>query len=153
MFPWNKQFPFDQTGFTQHINKMKPKEVENYIQSVMKNVFGGDFSQGFPFQGDLQQKEVRDTSSKQEHPEIFETNDYVYVKLPMSKEEISSVKIQHTNNQLILTNYPKQSDNTKYMLPSPVKRKGTRAKFVEGYLEIQFLKLNEYNISEVDITY
>ncbi|WP_168733955.1 spore gernimation protein GerT [Metabacillus sediminilitoris] len=119
----------------------------------MKNVFGGDFSQGFPFQGDLQQKEVRENSSKQEHPEIFETNDYVYVKLPMSKEEISSVKIQHTNNQLILTNYPKQSDNTKYMLPSPVKRKGTRARFVEGYLEIQFLKLNEYNISEVDITY
>jgi hypothetical protein len=39
------------------------------------------------------------------------------------------------------------------MLPSPVKRKGTRARFVEEYLEIQFLKLNEYNISEVDITY
>lgn len=153
MFPWNKQFPFDQSGFTQHFNKMNPKEVENYIQSVMKNVFGGDFSQSFPFQGEIPQNQISEDSSKQSQPDIFETNDYVYVKLPISKENVSHIKIQHTNHQLIVINYPKESKQTKYMLPSPVKRKGTSARYIEGFLEIQFLKLQDYSISEVDISY
>jgi HSP20 family molecular chaperone IbpA len=153
MFPWNKQFPFDQSSFTQHFNKMNPKEVENYIQTVMKNVFGGDFSQGFPFQGEPSQNDNRVKSSKPPKPEIFETNDYVYVKLPVEMDDVENIKIQHTNHQLIVNNYPKQSEQNKFMLPSPVKRKGTRARYVEGYLEIQFLRLHEHTISEVDITY
>lgn len=153
MFPWNKQFPFDQSGFTQHFNKMNPKEVENYIQTVMKNVFGGDFSQGFPFQGEPSQNDNRVKSSKPPKPEIFETNDYVYVKLPVEMDDVENIKIQHTNHQLIVNNYPKQSEQNKFMLPSPVKRKGTRARYVEGYLEIQFLRLHDHTISEVDITY
>jgi HSP20 family protein len=153
MFPWNKQFPFEQTGFTQHLNKMNPKEVENYIQSVMKNVFGGDFSQSFPFQGEIPQHEIKGNSSKQTQPEIFETNDYVYVKLPISKEDVCNIKIQHTNTQLFVNNYPEQSEQAKYILPSPVKRKGTNARYVEGYLEIQFLRQHDYRISEVDISY
>ena len=153
MFPWNKQFPFDQKGFTQHINKMNPKEVENYIQTVMKNVFGGDFSQSFPFQGEHSQNEMRGKPSEQPFPEIFETNEYVYVKLPVLQEEVGNITIQHTNTQLIVNNYPKQSEQNKYMLPSPVKRKGTKARYVEGYLEIQFLRLKEHSISNVDISY
>jgi HSP20 family molecular chaperone IbpA len=153
MFPWNKQFPFDQSGFTQHFNKMNPKEVENYIQTVMKNVFGGDFSQGFPFQGEPSQNDNRVISSKPPKPEIFETNDYVYVKLPVEMDDVENIKIQHTNHQLIVNNYPKQSEQNKFMLPSPVKRKGTRARYVEGYLEIQFLRLHDHTISEVDIKY
>ncbi|WP_299093482.1 Hsp20/alpha crystallin family protein [uncultured Metabacillus sp.] len=150
MFPWNKQFPFDQTGFTQHFNKMNPKEVENYIQSVMKNVFGGDFSQQFPFQGELLQKNKNERSSKQDSPEIFETNDYIYVKLPVSEEEIGKLKLQHTRHQFIVQH---QSEETKHMLPAPVKRKGTKARYTDGFLEIQFIKLQEESISEVAISY
>ncbi|WP_226666665.1 Hsp20/alpha crystallin family protein [Metabacillus litoralis] len=149
MFPWNKQFPFDQTGFTKNLNKMNPKEVENYIQSVMKNVFGGDLSQSFPFQGDLSPNEKVQTPK----PEIFETNEYVYVKLNISKNHDNDIKVQHTNHQLIIKNYPKQGEVSKYMLPAPVKRKGTKARYIDNYLEIQLVKLTENSISEIDITY
>ena len=153
MFPWNKQFPFDQSGFTQHFNKMSPKEVENYIQTVMKNVFGGDSSQIFPFQGELSQQANNEKSTHQPKAEIFETNDFIYVKLPISNDEVENISIQHTNNQLIVNNYPNASEQRKYMLPSPVKRKGTKARYDEGYLEIQFIRLQEHNISEVDISF
>lgn len=154
MFPWNKQFPFNQSDFTTQLNKMNPKEVENYIQSVMKNVFGGDFTQSFPFQGELSKQVQTENSPKQTPPELFETNEFVYVKLPISEKNVGSIKIQHTNNQLIINNESKKADQTtKYTLPSPVKRKGTKARYVDGFLEIQLIKLKEHSISEVDITY
>lgn len=137
MFPWDKQFPFNQSGFSKHINKMNPKEVENYIQHVMTNVFGGDFIQGFPFQGEFPKKE----SNNNVIPDIFETSDFVYVKLPTVNSDRKNIKIQHTNHQLIVMNYPKDSEQTKYMLPSPVRRKGTRARYIEDFIEIQFIKL------------
>lgn len=148
MFPWDKQFPFDRTGFSKHINKMNPKEVENYIQQVMKNVFGGDLSQGFPFQGEFPEKE----SNNERKPDIFETNDYVYVKLPLIDSEKRNIKLQHTTHQLIVMNYPKDSDQTKYMLPSPVRRKGTKARYFDNMIEIQFIKLIENSLSEIDIS-
>lgn len=153
MFPWNKQFPFDQSGFTQHFNKMNPKEVESYIQTVMKNVFGDNFLQNFPFQGELSKQANNEKSTHQPKAEIFETNDFIYVKLPISNDEVENISIQHTNNQLIVNNYPNASEQNKYMLPSPVKRKGTKARYVEGFLEIQFIRLQEHNISEVDISF
>ncbi|TXC93153.1 spore gernimation protein GerT [Metabacillus litoralis] len=151
MFPWNKQFPFDQSSFTKNLNKMNPKEVENYIQNVMKNVFGGDLSQSFPFQGDLTQNE-RVEKVEKPTPEIFETNEFVYVKLNIPKNHDKDIKLQHTNHQLLVKNYPKQGDVSKYMLPAPVKRKGTKARYIDHYLEIQLVKLDENSISEVDIT-
>ncbi len=149
MFPWEKQFPFNQSGFSKHINKMNPKEVENYIQHVMTNVFGGDFIQGFPFQGESPKKE----SNNNVIPDIFETSDFVYVKLPTVNSDRKNIKIQHTNHQLIVMNYPKDSEQTKYMLPSPVRRKGTRARYIEDFIEIQFIKLKESSLSEVDISF
>lgn len=149
MFPWNKQFPFDQSGFTKHLNKMNPKEVENYIQNVMKNVFSGDFTQNFPFQGQITNNE----NHEKPKPEIFETNDYVYVKLPLNDTDYRKIKLQHTNHQLIVTNYPKELDQSKYMLPCPVKRKGTKARYFDDFIEMQFLKLSESSISEIDISY
>jgi HSP20 family molecular chaperone IbpA len=153
MFPWNKQFPFDEPGFTQHFNKMNPKEVESYIQTVMKNVFGDNFLQNFPFQGELSKQANNEKSAHQPKAEIFETNDFIYVKLPISNDEVGNISIQHTNNQLIVNNYPNASEQNKYMLPSPVKRKGTKARYVEGFLEIQFIRLQEHNLSEVDISF
>ncbi|KKI88661.1 hypothetical protein WQ54_29510 [Bacillus sp. SA1-12] len=150
MFPWNKQFPFDQTGFTQHFNKMNPKEVENYIQTVMKNVFGGDLSQQFPFQGEFLQKNKNERSLKQGTPEIFETNDYIYVKLPVSNEEVGNLKLQHTRHQFFIQ---RESEETMHMLPAPVKRKGTKARYIDGFLEIQFIKLQDESISEVEISF
>ncbi|PMC39210.1 spore gernimation protein GerT [Bacillus sp. UMB0899] len=149
MFPWDKQFPFGQSGFTKQLNKMNPKEVENYIQQVMKNVFGGDYSHGdFPSQGEYSQKE----SPNIRKPEIFETSDYVYVNIPLTDTDREAIKLQHTTHQLFIINFPKESEQTKYMLPSPVKRKGTKARFLDDRIEIQFIKLSENSLSEIDIT-
>lgn len=149
MFPWDKQFPFGQSGFTKQLNKMNPKDVENYIQQVMKNVFGGDFSHDeVPLQGEYSQKD----SSNMCKPEIFETSEYVYVNIPLTNSERETIKLQHTTHQLFIINYPKESEQTKFMLPSPVKRKGTKARFLDERIEIQFIKLSENSLSEIDIT-
>lgn len=149
MFPWDKQFPFGQSGFTKQLNKMNPKDVENYIQQVMKNVFGGDFSHDeVSLQGEYSQKE----SSNMCKPEIFETSEYVYVNIPLTNSERETIKLQHTTHQLFIINYPKESEQTKFMLPSPVKRKGTKARFLDERIEIQFIKLSENSLSEIDIT-
>lgn len=149
MFPWDKQFPFGQSGFTKQLNKMNPKDVENYIQQVMKNVFGGDFSHDeVPLQEEYSQKE----SSNMCKPEIFETSEYVYVNIPLTNSERETIKLQHTTHQLFIINYPKESEQTKFMLPSPVKRKGTKARFLDERIEIQFIKLSENSLSEIDIT-
>ncbi|MFC0274882.1 Hsp20/alpha crystallin family protein [Metabacillus herbersteinensis] len=152
MFPWNKQFPFQGTNSTDSFKNMKPAEVEGYIQNVMKNVFGGDFSSSFPFQGDLPSHSSSGEKNQGSiKSELFETSEYVYVRLPINAEQIQSIRIQHTNSQLLLLNYPNDGKERKFMLPSTVKRKGTKAVVTNGMLEIRFIKHEDHHISEIEI--
>ncbi|MED4531982.1 spore gernimation protein GerT [Metabacillus fastidiosus] len=147
MFPWNNKIPLNGNNSADFFKNMNPSEVENYIQHVMKSVFGGDFSQNFPFQGDLM-----NSKQKNDPYEIFETSDFIYVKIPMKEELLSSVKIQHTASQLIIANYPTEGKQKKIMLPSSVKRKGTRAKYKNKLLEIRLLRNEDHHFSEIPIT-
>ncbi|XQY90255.1 hypothetical protein ACNRWW_11955 [Metabacillus sp. HB246100] len=148
MDQWGKQFPFDQFGFTKKVNKMQPQEVESYIQHVMSSVFGDDFSKGFPFQGHILNPSNED--HQKVNPTIFETEDYVYVRIPKF-ETVEELKLHHTNYKLIIENFPKKHEKSEYMLPSPVKKKGAKASSGRDYIEIQFLKLKQYSTSEIQI--
>ena len=152
MFPWNKQFPFNHSEFTKQFQEMNPKEIENYIQTVMSSIFGNDFSKNFPFQGEMQNNQSKNLPG-QTAPEIFETNDYIYVKLAVNSSEINSLKIQHTTTQLMLINNQNEDNSPlTFMLPAPVKRKGTKARYIDGFIEIQLIKLKEHSITEVEIS-
>ncbi|MCY9218948.1 spore gernimation protein GerT, partial [Bacillus haynesii] len=54
---------------------------------------------------------------------------------------------------LIIENYPEKGRQEKVVLPSLVRRKGTKAIFKDGILEVMFLKNEDFNLSEIDITF
>ncbi|WP_044896276.1 Hsp20/alpha crystallin family protein [Bacillus alveayuensis] len=148
MFPWN-QF-FQSQNFHDMMKKMNAKDVEDYVNQVMNEVFHANFPANFPFLSPTFSS--NEHKKKQEHaPDVFETNEFVYVTLPISDEQKKNIKIQHTNHHLYLLHYPNQQDQKKILLPSPVKRKGTKAYVKDGKLEIKFLKREDHQYTEIDI--
>ncbi|MCY9393176.1 spore gernimation protein GerT, partial [Bacillus haynesii] len=85
--------------------------------------------------------------------DIFETTSHVFVKIPLNKEQLNLLKIKHTSQTLIIENYPEKGRQEKVVLPSLVRRKGTKAIFKDGILEVMFLKNEDFNLSEIDITF
>lgn len=152
MFPWNKHFPFNnQSGqLPETFRNMNPKNVEDYIQSVMGNVFGEGFSQQFPYQGNLTAKE-KQPQGNPANAELFETNDNIFVKLPATDDQAGNLRIQHNSNQLFIINYPAVGEQKKFILPCLVKRKGTKASYRNGILEIKLMKNEDLQLSEIDI--
>lgn len=150
MFPWNNKMPFNEINSPDSLKNMNPNEVEKYIQHVMKSVFGGDFSQTFPFQGDL--NNYTNHTPKINKHEIFETSDFIYVKIPVEETLLPLLKIQHTSSQLIIINYPAEGEQKTIMLPSPVKRKGTKAIYRGNMLEIRLIRNEDHHFSEIPIT-
>ncbi|MGM0922794.1 MAG: spore gernimation protein GerT [Bacillota bacterium] len=156
MFPWKKNFPFNQSGqMPDTFKNMNPKNVEDYIQNVMGNVFGEGFPQQFPFQGSMAGNMAdnnKHTPANQGSTELFETNDHIFVKVQASEEQLENLRIQHSSNQLFILNFPSMGEQKKLVLPSLVKRKGTKASYRNGILEIKLHKNEDLQISEIEIT-
>ncbi|WFE12519.1 spore gernimation protein GerT [Bacillus atrophaeus] len=149
MFEWNKYFPFQNQFSKEALKNVDPKDVEDYVNRVMESVFGSNHAAQFPFRDPLPKKE----KSMDAAPEIdiFETADHVFVKIPAAKEQIDNIKIKHTSQALFVENFHQKDQQKKVVLPSLVKRKGTKAVYKDGLLEVMFLKYDDYNLSEVEI--
>ncbi|TDL82974.1 Hsp20/alpha crystallin family protein [Peribacillus frigoritolerans] len=156
MFPWKKNFPFNQSGqMPDAFQNMNPKNVEDYIQNVMGNVFGDGFPQQFPFQGNMPgniPQINKQQQANQTNTELFETNDHIFVKVQASDEQLKNLRIQHSSNQLFILDYPSIGEQKKLVLPALVKRKGTKASYRNGILEIKLQKNEDLQISEIEIT-
>lgn len=158
MFPWKKNFPFNQSGqMPESFKNMNPKNVEDYIQNVMGNVFGEGFPQQFPFQGsmpgNMPGNMVQSSKQAQTSTELFETNDHIFVKVQASDEQLKNLRVQHSSNQLFILDYPSKGEQKKLVLPAIVKRKGTKASYRNGILEIKLQKNEDLQISEIEITH
>lgn len=155
MFEWNKYFPFHNQFSKEALKKADPKEVETYVNRVMESVFGSDYAAQFPFRDPLPQKEhpAKPDAKPDVKPDIdiFETADHVFVKVPISEEWLEQVRIKHTSHELWLENLPRADHPKKVNLPCLVKRKGTKAIYKDGLLEVMFQKQQDYNMSEVEI--
>ncbi|MDA7027786.1 spore gernimation protein GerT [Bacillus sp. CLL-7-23] len=155
MFDWQRFFPFQQfskNGF----RNTDPKDVEHYIHQVMTSVFGPRYEDQFPFRDPLSKETpvTRETPVKETDPfDIFETVSHIFVKIPLTREQLDLIKIKHTSQTLILENYPEEEQQKKIVLPSLVRRKGTKAVFKDDILEIMFLKNEDFNLSEIEISY
>ncbi|BBP90115.1 hypothetical protein BsIDN1_37330 [Bacillus safensis] len=92
-------------------------------------------------------------SKKEKEPEVevFETTDHVFVKIEIARPNTEKVKIKHTANLLFIDHFPEEGTQKKVVLPAAVKRKGTKASYQDGILEIMFLKHDDPGISEIDI--
>ncbi len=75
----------------------------------------------------------------------------MFVKVPIGEEQLEHVRIKHTSHELWLENFPRSDHPKKVNLPCLVKRKGTKAVYKDGLLEVMFQKQQDYNMSEVEI--
>ncbi|MEC1651322.1 Hsp20/alpha crystallin family protein [Bacillus vallismortis] len=151
MFEWNKYFPFHNQFSKEALKKADPKEVETYVNRVMESVFGSDYAAQFPFRDPLPKKEQHAKSDTKSDIDLFETTDHVFVKVPISEGQLDQVKVKHTSHTLMIENFPNVNHPKKINLPCLVKRKGTKAVYKDGLLEVMFQKQHDYNMSEVEI--
>ena len=83
----------------------------------------------------------------------FETHDSVFVRIPIKDETmLKELRIYHTANQVILENIPEQDDKHSITLPAIVKKKGSSAKYKDGFLEIKLIKSYDVQYSQIDVT-
>ncbi|MRX72913.1 hypothetical protein GJU40_12255 [Bacillus lacus] len=145
MFQWGKNFPFgsnSQGGMFQNGNAA---DVEDYIQQVMTQVFGQ------PVSTDTKASHVKNTRTSKAEPEIFETSQHIYMKVPADQDTAQSLLIRHSSYKVELANYPDAGKTASYSLPSLVKRKGTKVSRHDGYIEIAFSKIDDPLSTEIQI--
>ena len=83
----------------------------------------------------------------------FETHDFVFVRIPIKKEEwIKQLQIYHTSNQLIVEHIPDHEDKHTVTLPAIVKKKGAVANYKDGMLEVRIPKNVDMQFSQIDVT-
>ncbi|MDR9794188.1 Hsp20/alpha crystallin family protein [Aeribacillus pallidus] len=127
---------------------MNARHVEQYIQEVMKQAFGSHYTEQFPFTSPFP---IMNHKEAPPSPEFYETDEFIYIKLPMNDDLKKMIKIQHNQHHLHLMNYPEKNQQKKFVFPAPVKRKGTKAVFSDGILEIKFVKLKDHHYTEIDL--
>lgn len=156
MFPWN-MLPFDKNSQRKFL-EMKPEEIENYVQQMMGKMFQPDMKGMFKpeewLKGMQQQgASPSDKPTNKLNSEIFETHDFVYVRVPLKNDTwLNQMKMFYTSNQVIIEHIPDFSDKHTIVLPATVKRKGASATHRDGVLELRLPKIVDLQFSEIDIS-
>lgn len=150
MFPWNKSsnMPFHMNDMLKNMN---PKDVEKYVNDVMTQVFGESLPTSFPHHVSNSNDEKR-KEKQQPNMDVFETNDFVYVRIPIDRKNVKRLTVRHTHHTLEIVYDSEKVETKKIMLPSPVRRKGTKTFIRENELEIQLVKMNEIDYTEIEIS-
>lgn len=155
MFPWNL-LPFDRNSQKKFL-EMKPDEIEKYVQQMMGKVFQPNMNSM------LKPEEwLRDMEKNSKAPmepvntikaEIFETHDYVFIRIPLKSEEwLKQMRLFYTSNHVIIEHIPEDTDKHTLILPATVKRKGAAASHKDGVLELRLAKQSDLQYSEIDLS-
>ncbi|MBF8418198.1 HSP20-like chaperone [Weizmannia sp. FSL W8-0676] len=149
MFPW-KTFPFTEEIFKM-MNMPFPPVQEHINQALSQwDEWGAAFKKGDG--ADDPAPSSPDTGAPS--IKIFETLDFIFIRVPVQEESmLTGLKIFHTSLQVMLKSFPKPDAEQVIRLPSPVRRKGTTAKYRDGILEIRLLKKSEHEMTEVGIDF
>lgn len=168
MFPWdNQQFPFNQNLKDIFNQNGFPKGIDSYIQNVIEKSMQ-QFAPNLPFNDEqfnkafnLFQNQNQNEKRSQETPEekkeplnyhVFETHDDVFLQIPISnKEQLKNLKIYHTSNKSIIEGIPTRDDKHEIILPAIVKKKGAKATYRDGMLEIKIPKNIDIQFTEIDV--
>ncbi|XXM71618.1 Hsp20/alpha crystallin family protein [Lysinibacillus sphaericus] len=166
MFPWSL-FPFNK-NMKDQMNNMNPKEIDSYVQNMMKNMFPGGWSsmmnpneamkghQPFihPMDSEPAQRDQGTPHQQNQIPvNIFETFEDVYIRMKIPNEEwMRQMKIYHTSNQAIIENIPGHGDRQVLTLPSLVKKKGAVAQYKDGVLELKIPRSIDMQYTEIDVS-
>jgi HSP20 family protein len=157
MFPLNWFFSKENLP-NDWMKQFNPADVEHFIQEIMKKTIPSDWQQTTPFSSQFEnqdppstEKEVSPSSPPPIPIEVFETFDYVFLRLRLKEEWLQHLKIHHTSQKAIIYNVPEMGQRQEVILPALVKRKGTKAEFQDGILEICFLRMEDWQISEIHL--
>jgi HSP20 family molecular chaperone IbpA len=146
MFPWNNQFPF-QKEYLEQLAKMNPQDFQNFMNEIMGNLIP-QIEQFLP------NREIftRTNDNNELNEEVFETHDYVYIKIPMNKlQNWRSIKVYHTSFQCMIKSKRNPELSHKIHLPSPVHKKGAKAVIKNDMLEIRVIKVKDWQYTEIEI--
>lgn len=154
MFPWNL-FPNNKQqmpDWMKYLNQSGlEKQMEQLLTMLSPDQFGSLMKQGLS----SEQKEEAGQENEQitrHKPAIFETHDYVFVRLPILEEDLSHLKLYHTNNRIILQGLPpNREESLTYPLPCLVKKKGAKSNYKDGILEIILFKIPDTQYAEISV--
>ena len=127
------------------------KQMEQLLSMLSPEQLGGFFNQ------QLRSNEVpEEQSSHDSHMklsvDILETHDYLFIRISIKEDLLSSLKVHHTSTKLLISGVPPEpNEKHTYHLPAPVKKKGSKTSYRDGILEIILFKLNESHYSEISI--
>lgn len=155
MFPWNL-FPFNEET-KKMLRNFHSGEIEKYVHDIFNKFFQQQMKT-FSGSGDFLKKNPRfpestdGTSQSSLNITVFETHDFIFVRIPVQEEWISRIRLFHTSTRLMIEHIPDINNKHTVNLPSAVKKKGTTAQVKEGILEIKLLKLTNNQYAEIRIT-
>jgi HSP20 family molecular chaperone IbpA len=155
MFPWN-MFPINKE-MKDSMKKMKPEEIEKFVRNLMEKVMptnmGGMIKPQEMFHGFQSSESQQQSTSESLNSTAFETHDYVFVRIPIKKEEwVKQLRIYYTSNQLIVEHIPQNEDKHTITLPAIVKKKGATANYKDFMLEVKIPKNVDMQFSQIDVT-
>ncbi|MBP2239448.1 HSP20 family molecular chaperone IbpA [Cytobacillus eiseniae] len=155
MFPWNL-FPFHKEA-KKTMQQLNPEDINKYVQNMMGQMMPeqmqGMLNPQELFKGMNNQQKQPQESSSSLPCSVFETHDYVYIRVPIKNEDWRSVmRLYHTSNQMIVEHIPNYDDKHIITLPALVKKKGTTAQMKDGILEVRIPKNVDMQFSEIDVT-
>jgi HSP20 family molecular chaperone IbpA len=166
MFPWSL-FPFNK-DMKEQMNQMNPKEIDSYVQEMMKKMFPGGWNSMMNPNDSMKghQPFIHPASEEPNHKDsqaytpsnsipvnIFETFEDVYIRMKIPNDEwMKQMRIYHTSNQAIIENIPEHGDRQVLTLPSLVKKKGAIAQFRDGILELKIPRSIDMQYTEIDVS-
>jgi HSP20 family molecular chaperone IbpA len=154
MFPWNWFFSKENLP-NDWMKQLNPADVERFVQEIMKKTIPSDWQQNAPFSSPSENQDSPAPEKDVSPPpsqipiEVFETFDYVFLRLRLKEEWMQQLKIHHTSQKAIIYNVPEMGNRQEIVLPAVVKLKGAKAEYQDGILEICFLRIEDWQISEI----
>ncbi|KUP06857.1 hypothetical protein Q75_07190 [Bacillus coahuilensis p1.1.43] len=146
MEDWNQQHPFSK-GLHSFFKGMNPLGMQKYMEEMMANTIPKNFT---PYQ----QGGTEERNKENENIEVLETHDFIFVRVHITtsnEADQTIVKVFYTPSLAMIRNYPKEGEELKINLPSTVRRKGGKASYKNGVLELRMIKDSDVQLTEIDV--
>lgn len=143
MFPWNF-FNMNRKS-KDFFDRMDEDSFQEMLEKWMKQAFPSILEE-------QNQKKEKETTSKTLNETVFETHEYIYIRIPVQdKEIISNIKIYYSLNKCMINGVQDNDQPYTIILPSTVKKKGAQAIYRDQVLEIKIPKYSDWQFSEIDV--
>ncbi|WP_085523039.1 hypothetical protein [Tuberibacillus sp. Marseille-P3662] len=137
-----------------------PEDIQKYIDQTKKS-----FEGGFPFDGesihkqvadsindfmpDFLQEQMPDRSQSRSNHQVFETHDYVILRMPWKSEQ--KPKLYMDSHHLYVPRHDNTDIQETITLPAPIKANIARAEIKDHILEVRMMKDGPEPMTEINV--